>query len=158
MLASSNLHNTFTMCYVSYSPELDFHYVNYFSCIPDCKDQQPGATSAAASVWLCGQPAAMMLRGKYHGPPLLPGGSQKSSFRESRPVLPNSCFFPPRCLWISKGDLTPTNLSRLVRECPARCEHPSPCTVLTGEFGCKFSICNIAQMSFLNEDPQKRRI
>lgn len=48
LLAGSNLRNTFTMRYVSYSPGLYFHSINY--CIPDCKDQQPDATSTAASV------------------------------------------------------------------------------------------------------------
>lgn len=72
LLARPNLHNTFTMHSASYSdsPELYLHPINHCSCIPD-------ATSAAASVWLCGQPA-MTLKGKYQRP--LPSDGSKKSF------------------------------------------------------------------------------
>jgi len=79
------------------------------------------------------------------------------SHSESGSVLPNSCFVAPWFLWISKRDLTPTNLSGLARECPVHCEHPSPCTVFTGGFGCKCSIRSAALISFLKEDPPQKK-
>lgn len=94
---------------VSYSPELYFHSINYFPCIPDCKDQETDATGAATSVWLCWQPLATMLRDKYHGSLLLMEVRSHPPIphSESEPVLANSCFVPPWFLWISKGNLTP---------------------------------------------------
>lgn len=142
----------------SYSPELFFPSINYFSCIPNCKDQQPGTPRAAGSGWLCEQPA-MMLRGKYRGP-LPSDGSQKPSFPSHTVNLGQYSQFllctptKQEFLWISKWNLTPTNLSRLSR---VSCSFRAPKSMHCAPRGIWLQVLCIAQMSFLNEDPKKKK-
>jgi len=95
---------------------------------------------------------------------MLSDGSQKTSFPCHAVNLGHLSQIPafslfilsrPCILCVSKQGIAATNLSR------ASCKHPSPCTVLTGEFHWKYSICSIAPTSLMKEDspppPKKKK-